>query len=193
MQEDDGEDELPEPAPAADGDDTADGEQDGIARASPARTIRLGYARPGTERPAMSLVTIATFAQSWEAHLAAGKLESAGIPAVLADENIVGIGGGIYTGLAGGIKLQVPQQDIQRALAELPERVRVRQMECPRCKSMQTREIDFTPGVKALFLVLLGLPYLFVGKPWVCLDCQYAWKPAAGAAAGGETDVSAHQ
>jgi hypothetical protein len=138
--------------------------------------LPLGYARPGTEQPGMNLVTIATFAQSWEAHLAAGKLEAAGIPAVLADENIVSTGGGLYTGLAGGIKLQVPQADAERALAELPSRVRVRQVKCPRCGSMDTHEVDYTLGLKFFFLLLLGLPYLFVRKPWMCLKCQYLWR-----------------
>jgi hypothetical protein len=152
--------------------------------------LPLGYARPGTERPGMNLVTIATFAQSWEAHLAAGKLEAAGIPAVLADENIVSIGGGIYTGLAGGIKLQVPQVDAERALAELPDRVRVRQVKCPRCGSTDTREVDYTPGLKIFFLLLLGLPYLFTRRPHVCLSCQNVWRSTGiPAAAEDATDT----
>ena len=72
---------------------TSNGEPDG-------RPV-LNYAQPGTvgggkEQGAMNLVTIATFAQAWEAHLAAGKLESEGIPAVIADENIINASGGLY-------------------------------------------------------------------------------------------------
>jgi hypothetical protein len=147
----------------------------------------LNYAQPGTvggnERgAAMNLVTIATFAQAWEAHLAAGKLESEGIAAVIADENIVGTGGGLYTNMVGGIKLQVPRVDRERALAALPKRVRGVEVQCPRCRSTDTHQIDFSPGLKILFLLLLGLPYLFVQRPWACLDCGNVWRAPSGGA-----------
>jgi hypothetical protein len=136
----------------------------------------LNYARPGTERPSMSLVTIATFGHSWEAHLAAGKLEAAGIPAVLVDENINAVGGGIYTSMVGGIKLQVPQIDVDRALGALPQRVRINHVKCPKCGSTDTRQVDFSAGLKIFFLLLLGIPYLFVHKPWICLSCSNVWR-----------------
>ena len=40
-------------------------------------------------------------------------------------------------------------------------------------------ELDFTVGLKILFLCLLGIPYLFVQKPRFCPNCQTVWKPAA--------------
>ncbi len=146
--------------------------------AEPADSPTLNYARPGTEGPVMSLVTIASFGNSWEAHLAVGKLEAAGIPAVLVDENINAVGGGLYATMSGGIKLQVPQIDADRALEALPPRVRVTRMKCPRCASADTRQIDFTPGLKIFFLLLLGIPYLFVKKPWICLSCSNVWRAA---------------
>lgn len=154
---------------------------EGGSNGQPTEPPTLSYARPGAVRvgTGMSLVTIATFGQSWEAHLAAGKLEAAGVPAVLVDENINSIGGGLYDGLSGGIKLQVPQHDVERAMEALPSRVRVRQYRCPKCGSLDTRELDFTVGLKILFLCLLGIPYLFVQKPRFCPSCQTAWKPVA--------------
>jgi hypothetical protein len=148
----------------------------------------LGYARPGAAQPGMRLVTVATFGDGWEAHLAIGKLEAEGIPAVLADENIVGTGGGIYTNLAGGIKLQVPEADIERALAALPSRVRTRIVPCPSCRKSDTRPVELTPGVKILFLLLLGIPYLFVTRPWVCLDCGHLFKPPPAPPDGDDDD-----
>ena len=138
--------------------------------------LTLNYAIPGTPkaRPDIHLVTIATFRDSWEAHLALGKLESEGIPAVLIDENSVGRGG-IYGAIGVGIKLQVPAVDAERALAALPKRVRATIVKCPKCGATETRQIDFTPGVKILFLLMLGLPYLFVQKPWACLNCGHVW------------------
>jgi hypothetical protein len=148
----------------------------------PSDSPTLNYASPGAGPSRSKLVTIATFGQAWEAHLAAGKLEAEGIAAVIADENIVGTGGGLYTNMVGGVKLQVPQVDADRALAALPKRVRAVHVNCPRCRSIDTRQIDFSPGVKILFLLLLGLPYLFVQKPWYCLDCGNVWRAASGGA-----------
>jgi hypothetical protein len=151
---------------------------------------KLNYALPGTVggAGAMKLVTLATFGQAWEAHLACGKLESAGIPAVIADENIVTAGGGLYTNMTGGIKLQVPAVDVERAAALLPRRVRNVVVKCPRCGSTDTRQVEFSPGLKALFLVMLGIPYLFVDRPWVCLDCSTVWKRPADADADDDED-----
>jgi hypothetical protein len=158
---------------------TSDDSDPSVEPADPAEPTALSYARPGTERPSMSLVTIATFGQSWEAHLAAGKLEAAGIPAVLVDENINAVGGGLYTSMSGGIKLQVPQIDADRALEALPQRVRINHVKCPKCGSTDTRQIDFSPGLKIFFLLLLGIPYIFVQKPWVCLSCSNVWRATA--------------
>ena len=158
----------------------ADGKIDGDdeAREEGAPPPTLSYSMPGTVSGAgaMKLVTVATFGQSWEAHLACGKLEAAGIPAVLADENIVGTGGGLYTNMTGGIKLQVPAVDVERAVALLPRRVRPVVVKCPKCGGTETRQAEFSPGLKAMFLVLLGIPYLFVERPWVCLGCRLVWK-----------------
>ena len=163
---------------------------EGKSNGQPTEPRTLSYARPGTVPvgAGMRLVTIATFGQSWEAHLAAGKLEAAGVPAVLVDENINSIGGGLYDGLSGGVKLQVPQQDVERAMEALPSRVRVRQYRCPKCGSLETRELDFTVGLKILFLCLLGIPYLFVQKPRFCPNCQTVWKPAAATEAEDRED-----
>jgi hypothetical protein len=134
----------------------------------------LSYASPGT---GVKLVTVATFGQSWEAHLAVGKLEAEGIRAVLDNENIVNVGGGLYTNMTGGIKLKVAQEDLPRALAALPARVRGRIVVCPNCGLTDTRPVELTIGVKMLCLCLLGLPYLFLTHPWVCLDCGHLFKP----------------
>lgn len=138
----------------------------------------LGYARPGTANYGADFVTVATFGHAWEAHLALGKLEAAGIPASIADENVVAASGGLYTNLVGGVKLRVPRAEVDRALAALPRRVRAKIVKCPKCSSTETHQADFDPGVKILFLLMLGIPYLFVEKPWVCLGCGNVWRAA---------------
>jgi hypothetical protein len=162
----------------SEGEESDEAERQGAGEPSDSPPPTLNYSMPGTVpgAGAMRLVTVATFGQSWEAHLACGKLEAAGIPAVLADENIVGTGGGMYTNMTGGIKLQVPAVDIERATALLPRRVRPVVVKCPNCGGTETRQAEFSPGLKAMFLVMLGIPYLLVERPWVCLGCGRVWK-----------------
>jgi hypothetical protein len=138
----------------------------------------LDYAslRGERRRTAPGLVTVATFADTWEANLALGKLRAEGIEATLADQNIVAAGGGLYTGLAGGIKLQVPAGDEERALAVLPKRSTGERVKCPRCGSFDTRAVPIHPVLKMLYLLMLGLPYVFFGRRWTCAACGNAWR-----------------
>jgi hypothetical protein len=150
---------------------------DGPADANGAAPV-LNYARPDTTNQGANLVTVATFGNAWEAHLALGKLEAAGIPAAIADENVIAATGGLYTNMVGGVKLRVPAAEVERALAALPKRVRAKLTKCPKCGSTETRQIEFEPGVKILFLLMLGIPYLFVERPWACLGCGNVWRAA---------------
>src|SRR5208283_350491 len=64
------------------------------------------------------LVTIATFLNIGEAKLAQGKLSSAGIAASVRDENAMNL----HIGMAmWGIKLQVPDRQVVRALEVLDD------------------------------------------------------------------------
>jgi hypothetical protein len=60
------------------------------------------------------LTTIATFDLMPSAHIALGKLQAAGIDAVLADEHLVQTDW-LYAIAVGGIKLRVREQDAARA------------------------------------------------------------------------------
>ena len=88
--------------------------------------------------PDDELVTIATFRTLGEAHVAKGALESEGVECVLTDENIAGI----YSPAIGGIRLQVPADDKDRALEILPadeptpaDEPLPDQKVCPKCGS----------------------------------------------------------
>jgi hypothetical protein len=56
------------------------------------------------------LVTIATFAAPWEAHILRGRLESEDIPAFVVDENMM------LTAQVPCVRLQVRSEDAKRAL-----------------------------------------------------------------------------
>ena len=55
----------------------------------------------------MKVETVATFENIVDAHIALGRLQAEGIPASLADENLIQTDW-LYSPMLGGIKLQVP-------------------------------------------------------------------------------------
>jgi hypothetical protein len=65
----------------------------------------------------VSLVTLRTFRYPIEADLAKAKLEGAGIPAVLVDDNLASV----YSGAVPGIRLQVAESDLASAREALRE------------------------------------------------------------------------
>ena len=67
------------------------------------------------------LVTVGTFDMPTEAHLAKGLLEANGLTAFLADELTVGVAWHLSNAV-GGIKLQVPETDVERATGILAAR-----------------------------------------------------------------------
>ncbi len=68
----------------------------------------------------MALVTIASFSFPHEAHIARAKLDSEGIPAVLADEFTISMQW-LYSNALGGVKVQVPPSCAERALEILAQ------------------------------------------------------------------------
>jgi len=111
------------------------------------------------------LVTISKFFTLGEAKLAQGKLVSAGISAFVCDENMHALNWHIGMAL-GGIRLQVPDSQVVRALEVLddfePEEAgvsRVGQDEdddeveevpcCPECESLEIREVTSDPQPNA--------------------------------------------
>ena len=66
----------------------------------------------------LSMVTIATFDDIFNANLALGRLQADGVDAMLADQNLVQTDW-LYSIAVGGIKLQVDEQDADSARAIL--------------------------------------------------------------------------
>lgn len=61
------------------------------------------------------MVTVATFDNMVDAHIALGRLQAEGVPASLADEHLVQTDW-LYAIAVGGIKLQVEPALVERAL-----------------------------------------------------------------------------
>jgi hypothetical protein len=123
------------------------------------------------------LVTIATFLNIGEAKLAQGKLSSAGIEASVRDENAMNL----HIGMAmWGIKLQVPDRQVVRALEVLDDfrpgptasedesEVEIRQVAQanPRQITLWSAAIPFPE------------PSAAQGQRWRCLACGHQWDEA---------------
>ena len=137
-------------------------------------------------------VTIATYIGAWEAHLARAKLESEGICALVLDDQTASINW-IYSSALGGVRLQVREEDSERALRLLEataEEEPAIQRECsaldmtshlcPACGSSNISRARVSWPVKALSFLLYGLPFLFNRKLVVCMNCGRKWKGIPG-------------
>jgi len=67
------------------------------------------------------MVIVATFSKPEEAHLLRMRLEAAGIPAYLRDENMTQLWGFAGPDL-GGVKVEIAEEDVEAARAVLEER-----------------------------------------------------------------------
>ena len=142
------------------------------------------------------MVTIAKFLNLGEAKLAQGKLTSAGISAFLCDENMHAMNW--HMGMAlGGIRLQVPDRQLVRALevlddffpdgpptagAEDEDEGDVEEVECcPECDSLEIREVAST-NPRQITLWSAAIP--FPEPPddhrrrWKCMTCGFQWEEA---------------
>ncbi|MBK9250424.1 MAG: DUF2007 domain-containing protein [Proteobacteria bacterium] len=99
--------------------------------------------------------TVATYLHPWEAEIARGLLESEGIMAILADENIVRMNWS-HALAVGGVRLQVPPESVDAARSVL-SRQRAGEFALPLeeefglppaiCKSCGSRNLQPTLGM----------------------------------------------
>lgn len=124
------------------------------------------------------LVTVATFPEAMEAHIYRNRLESEGIPCVLADEHIVS--NQPWHSIAyGGIKLRVRQQDLEQASAIIDEIRGIPHLEanrCPVCHSDKIKVERNGKMVKRVLTLLFGVPGQ--AQKCTCLTCGHEWQTA---------------
>jgi hypothetical protein len=136
-----------------------------------------------------NLVTVASFSEPLQAHLASTKLEAEGIECCISDENIVGMYW-LYSQAVGGVKLQVREKDVERArlMLQLPqeqkdavvEKEEIQQKEsgtcCPKCSSEEIEYEKYSKKAFYLTILFLGFPALFRKDRYGCNSCGHKWK-----------------
>lgn len=133
------------------------------------------------------MITIKTFLDSIEANIVKGRLESEGIPALLIDENTVNTYW-IYAQAIGGIRLQVQEIHVAKALAVLNENqakmYALKNNEndnkgetcCPICSSSDIRLNKYSKSLFGFSWLLIGFPLLIPNKKYHCFNCGNDWK-----------------
>jgi hypothetical protein len=133
------------------------------------------------------MVTIRQIRDLPEALLAKGSLESAGIEAVLTDDNIIRMDW-FWSNLMGGIKLKVAPEDVEVANKILnqpiPEGFDVagigeyQQPQCPRCQSLDVTYKELNRPVSYM-TVWLQVPIPVHRRAWRCHSCEAEWEDDA--------------
>lgn len=127
-----------------------------------------------------NLVTIASYSTPYEANMVKSLLESAGIPAFVADEYTIGMNW-LYSNALGGVKVQVPESlatEAQTILASEVEPFATCESgvdACPKCGCKDTEDY-LDKRNSFLTWVLLGLPLLLPTKMKRCKHCNHRWK-----------------
>ena len=166
---------------------------DGLLEAAQV-ALRAEFARRGLEPPLVEepekweyrrLVTVRRYRDLAEAYVGRSLLELAGIPAWVADENLVRLDW-FYSNLVGGMRLQVHERDEAAAREILEEKapeiitygegeVYV-QPTCPKCGSAEIALGGGTERGRSLVaLYLLSIPVPPREAAWHCEACGARW------------------
>jgi len=133
-------------------------------------------------------VTVATFGQGVDAHLARTKLESEGIQCMVSDEYMVRVNW-LLSNAVGGVKLMVPSWEAGRAreilrprphlvVAADPEKGDGEDVDliCPRCHSYDVYYHRFNKRVISLLVLFFGFAVPWLSRLWICKQCDYQWR-----------------
>jgi tetratricopeptide (TPR) repeat protein len=132
------------------------------------------------------LVTIARVSHPVEAHVMKGKLASEGIWAFVADEDLIAAYW-LYSDAVGGVKLQVSERNVERALEILgieveeefeweDESEEIEDVQCSECGSFEVRYEKY--NMRAVFATWLFLPITLpiLKRKWRCRKCGNEWR-----------------
>lgn len=131
----------------------------------------------------MDMITIAHYTNPLEAHIARGRLESEGIEAFVADENIVWANW-LLSDAIGGVQLRVAMEDSVRARRILDEVADPEEYEskpvaagsfsrCPGCGSTTLGTSTLLSRLAFLSIALVNFPLPFTRQLKHCRQCGH--------------------
>ncbi len=129
----------------------------------------------------MPLVTISTYVFPHELALDRAKLESDGIVCFVQDELTVQVHN-FLSNAVGGIKLQVLEQDVNRAKAILADSNNLiedypeSKIKCSKCRSGNVTGKGLNGKISMVILMITGLPIPIFSSKYHCFDCGIDFK-----------------
>ncbi|MFH1742682.1 MAG: DUF2007 domain-containing protein [bacterium] len=124
------------------------------------------------------LITVDTFNSVAEAQPLKTSLESEGISCFLCDEFIAQ---DLWPNLVGGVKLQVREEDAEKASFILDQEKSGTTDEkeetlCPKCNSSNVYYEKWNRRLAFATWLLMGIPVPVLRHKWKCEECGHQWK-----------------
>ena len=128
------------------------------------------------ETQAPRWTTVDRYFHPTEAHIAAGRLESEGIPVFLLGINHASANW-LLSNALGGIQLQVPEDFIGDARDILGDAIVVEESgeECPKCGSADSSPMTNSRKLAFLTVHLLNIPLPWQDRRRHCDSCGHEW------------------
>lgn len=141
----------------------------------------------------MNWITILTFTYPHEAHLPKSVLEAEGIPVFLKDELTSQVHN-FYSNAIGGVKLQVPEAELEKAyellkdgglIPELEDNVKIevvkkdktlKTKKCPFCSSDEISRKKQVNILSTIIFLILGALFPLFKSTYLCHKCKKEWK-----------------
>ena len=129
----------------------------------------------------MNLITIATYTYPHEMVISKSKLDANGIECFVRDELTVQVNN-FYSNAIGGVKLDVREEDAERAVQILKESNDINvsysesNIKCQHCGSGNIDGKKFNGKLSLLIWVALGIPIPIFSSKYHCYDCHKDYK-----------------
>jgi len=122
--------------------------------------------------------TIDRFFHPTDAHIAAGKLESEGIPVFLLGINHASANW-LLSNALGGIRLQVPAShvdDARQLMAQITKPSNEDEIECPECGGSDTTAMSNSRKIAFLAVHIFSIPLPWQKNRRHCQSCGADWE-----------------
>ena len=123
------------------------------------------------------MITLTKVSYIHEADMICMQLREAGIESFIADENLGSIQP-LYSGAIGGIRIQIHEDDLEKAKAILleDEPTEKGMFCCPECGSDSIGYEHVSKRSAFLSLLLISFPFTWKKRKCTCRNCGHKWK-----------------
>ena len=129
----------------------------------------------------MKLITLSVYNYPHDLIVDKSKLEDEGIECFTKDELTVQVHN-LLSNAVGGVKLQVMEQDYERAKTVLATSNHLlvediqSKVKCPNCNSGNVDGIRFSGKLSMIFILIIGFPIPILSGKFKCYQCNHVFK-----------------